>query len=137
MEKNLDFYYGILFYILFINVYNILYDLTASLLFLLKADIYLVLILLLLLIIGLLLLFLYMKKLPSIKLWVLLSILLLPIIINFFNLPERYFIGPFSFYTEEQRLIIFDFIYPCRSIFYYGIIGIVCFHYLRKKKQLN
>lgn len=137
MEKNLDFYYGILFYILFINVYNILYDLTASLLFLLKADIYLVLILLLLLIIGLLLLFLYMKKLPPIKLWVLLSILLLPIIINFFNLPERYFLGTSSFYTKEQQSNIFYYIYPCKPFFYYGLIGISYFHYLRKKKQLN
>lgn len=125
------------FYILFFKSCNILCDLITSLLLLLKANIYLVLILLLLFTIGFFLFFLYMKKLPPIKLWVLLSILLLPIIISFFNFPVKFYMGSSSSYTIEQQSIIFNSIYFCKGFLSFGIIGISYFHYLRKKKQLN
>jgi hypothetical protein len=137
MEKNINFYYGILFYILFLKGYKILCDLITSLLLALKANIYLIPILLLLITTGLLLLFIYMKKLPPLKLWILLIILILSVFISFLNLPGKYYMGTDSFYTAEQQSTILNLIYLSKGVFTLGVIVISYFKYLSYKKLLS
>ncbi len=137
MKKNINFYYGILYYILFVKGYNILCDLVTSLLLILKANIYLIPIALLIFTIGFLLFFIYIKKLPPLKLWVLLSVLTLSISVSFLNLPGRYYMGTTSFYTIEQKSIILRLIYFSKGIFYVGMIVISYLYYLKEKKELS
>lgn len=131
MEKNNVFYYCILFYILYVKIYYVLCDVISSVLLFFRANIYLIPILLFLTTIGMLLLFLCIKKLPPIKLWVLIFVLLISILMNYFNLPDRFFLRTSSFYKIDQRMKISTFIFSCKSIFYYGIIVISCFKYFR------
>lgn|GEM_PF-5420518 len=134
MTKDTSFCYGIIFYFITIQIYNIVCDLISSLLLGFNEKIIFIPISLILVVVCFLLCFIKMNKFRDIKIWKILLVVLLSFILKFFNLPGRYYMTTSSFYTIEQQSIITLLIFSSKALINIGIIVIAYFQYVRIKK---
>jgi energy-coupling factor transporter transmembrane protein EcfT len=130
-EKYL--FYGILFLFVYNRLFIICNDLISSLILVCQWNAYLVPIALLLLCTIFLLFFLKLKDYPKINFWLIIGVILVPIAINFFMLPNRYYF----YYSAEDQKMLFDCRILINGINTYILVFIVYFKYYRLNKQLK
>lgn len=126
-------YYGILFYFLYSQIYNIISNVLILPILSMHWNIYLIPILLGVFIVILSLWFYRLKKFPKIKLWIILLIVSLSITTELFSWVP-YNISKESYINEEKSLIL-DFTLYCKTINTVIFIIITSLKYTKMKKS--
>ena len=140
MKKNINIYYGILFYFIYIQIYQIVSKILISPILSMQCAIYLIPILLSLVVIILSVIFYRIKEFPKIRIWHLLLVFLLSTLITFFNIPGRFYLtGINSTYSAEMQSTIPTFIQIAGTINTVVFLVISYFKYwkLQKNDKLN
>jgi hypothetical protein len=135
-NENNSIYYGILFLFIYNKLFFICYDLIATLILACQWNIYLIPVALSLLCIVFLLFFAKLKTYPKIKIWFIISAIIIPILLSLSMLPHRY-LGTYSNYSAEDQRIFYDFRHLITIFYTYPIIIIAYIKYYKLYKQLK
>lgn len=127
-KENQSVYYGIIFMFLYLKTYSILSNVFTCLILVLKCNILAIPFVLGVIITGLLVLFWKLQSFPTIKLWMILTIIVLLIISNTFLVPSTFYEGTNSIYSLEQRSLIGSFITYSNA---FNVIGLIVISYIK------
>lgn len=135
-NENKFIFYGILFYFLYIQIYKIISSILISPILSMQWNIHLIPVLLSLIIILLSILFYRIKKFPKINFLFILLVVLLSILVSFFNIPNKfYLLGGDSVYSIEIQSVIINYILICGVINTTIFLTISYFKYLKIQKK--
>ena len=135
MKKNKYIYYGILFYFLYIQIFNISSSLLITPILIFQFNIHLILILLFIYIVLLSFLFYRFEKFPKIKIWFIVLIVIVTTLISFFNIPEKFYLTDTYFlYVLEKKSMIMNYILICKTINTIVFLVIAYIKYLKLKE---
>lgn len=137
-KENKFIYYGILFYVVYTQIYVIISSVLISPFLILKWNIYVILTLLILPITLLSVMFYRIKKFPRIRLWFILLLIFLSTMLNFFEIPHiLYLSSADSLYSLKEQYAIFDYILTCKAVNIIVFIVIAYYKYFRIQRDEN
>ena len=135
-NENKLIYYGILFYFIYVQIYNIISEVLISPILCMQWNIHIIPILLSLVIILLSFLFCRVKRFPRIKIWVVLLVVLLSVMLRLFNSPAKFYLsGSNPVYSIEEQSMITNYILICKTLNTIVLLAISYFKYLKIQKE--
>lgn len=135
-NENKFIYYGILFYFIYIQIYEIISSILIWPILSMQWNIYLIPILLSLIIISLSIIFYRINKFPKIRIWFILLVILLSILISLLNIPNKfYLLGGDSVYSVKTQSSITNYILICRTINTIVFLSVSYFKYFKSQKN--
>jgi hypothetical protein len=128
-QNNLNVYYGILFLFLYSRIYSIIVNVFVSCALLLKINAVILPFVLGIIVLAMVLLFSRIKTFPSVKLWMIVLIIIISSLLN-------YFFTPFHFYAgEDAKWSLLTYSITC-SRFLFEIL-IILIAYLKYRKTVS
>ncbi len=129
MQQNSNIYYGILFYFVYIRLFQIVTDLIVMPVFCFNLNVTIIPIALTLMILLFNFVYLKMKKFPRLLIWIVL-ILVYSVVKLLFNIPTRFY--P---YSDSEKAWAIQSIYICTGIHTFVFVVLSCIKFIKSKTE--